>query len=70
MFFRVTGCGSFPFGLLAACKAWPHDGHEANKISLACPTVAPEQSIWLESHVSPNIKLWVNAKWPITQMQS
>lgn len=71
MFFRVTGRGDFPFHMLAASKAWPVDNHEAHKIALACPTVAPEQSIWLQtSNGYPNAKLWEVEHWKIDRMQT
>lgn len=66
--FQVTGKGDFPFHMLAISKAYPVDGAHANRIGLACPTVAPEQNIWLESHHQPNFNLWRNQKWPITAM--
>lgn len=66
--FRVTGKGDFPFHMLSISKAWPVDGHAAHKIALSCPTVAPEQHVWLETHNGlPNPKLWNENKWPITQ---
>jgi hypothetical protein len=69
-YFRVTGKGDFPFHMLAISKAWPVDAHAAHRIALSCPTVAPEQEVWLESRNSPNPKLWENEKWPVTRIQS
>lgn len=66
--FQVTGKGDFPFVMLSISKAYPVDAHHAHKIALACPTVAPEQNIWLESKFLPNANLWRNQKWPITSM--
>lgn len=68
--FCVTGKGDFPFRMLSLCKAWPIDNHAAHRIALACPTVAPEQDIWLESAVNPQYlgaQLWASEKWPITK---
>jgi hypothetical protein len=61
--FSVIGKGDFPFSMLAISKAYPVDAHAAHRIGLACPTVAPEQTIWLESREHPNPKLWANEKW-------
>lgn len=69
--FSVTGSGDFPFSMLAISKAWPADYNEANKIALAAPTVAPEQTIILETAKHPeflNRQLWANAKWPIQKV--
>ena len=66
----VTGKGDFPFHMLAVSKAYPVDASEAHKIALACPTVAPEQSIWLESRDGPNLNRWAYEKWPVTRVQS
>jgi hypothetical protein len=68
--FQVTGKGDFPFSMLAASKAYPVDGREAHKMALSCPTVAPEQNIWLESTKQPNSRLWAMEKWPVTAMTS
>jgi hypothetical protein len=70
-FFCVTGKGDFPFHMLAVSKAWPVDAHEAHRIALSCPTVAPEQRIWLETQKGnyPNVKLWAAEKWPVIQTQ-
>lgn len=71
MYFCVTGKGDFPFHMLAVSKSYPVDAHEAHKIALACPTVAPEQTIWLESDVGyPNPQLWRNEKWPVQRIIS
>lgn len=70
MFFSVTGKGDFPFHMLAISKAYPVDAHEAQKIALACPTVAPEQVIWLETRNGyPNHNLWAKEKWPVQKVQ-
>lgn len=68
--FQVTGRGDFPFHLLAVSKAYPVDAHAAHRIALSCPTVAPEQQVWLESSVQPNPKLWANDKWPVQKILS
>lgn len=69
MHFSVKGNGDFPFHMLAASKAYPADAHEAQKIALSCPTVAPEQTIWLETTRGyPIPPLWKENKWPIQQM--
>jgi len=67
-YFSVTGSGDFPFVLLAICQAWPVDADEARKISLACPTVAPEQTISLASRSEPNANIWKVSKWPIRKI--
>lgn len=66
--FAVQGNGDFPFHMLSISKAWPVDAHAAHRIALSCPTVAPEQIVWLESRDPPNVKLWANDKWPILQI--
>jgi hypothetical protein len=66
--FQVTGNGDFPFVMLSISKAWPVDAHAAHRIALSCPTVAPEQNIWLESRHLPNASLWRKEKWPVTAM--
>lgn len=70
-YFCVKGKGDFPFQMLATSKAYPVDRHEAHKIALSCPTVAPEQSIWLETSHSGNvnIKLWEMEKWSVIATQ-
>lgn len=71
MYFSVIGKGDFPFVMLAISKAYPVDAHEAHKIALACPTVAPEQTIWLESENGyPNMQLWEKEKWKVTRVIS
>ena len=71
IYFCVTGKGDFPFSMLAVSKAWPVDAHEAHKIALSCPTVAPEQNIWLASNSGyPNSQLWAKENWPIKQITS
>ena len=69
-YFSVTGKGDFPFHMLSISKAWPVDAHAAHKIALSCPTVASEQTVWLESRLSPNPTLWANDKWPVTRITS
>ena len=66
--FAVLGKGDFPFHMLSISKAWPIDAHAAHRIALSCPTVAPEQIVWLESRDQPNPKLWANEKWPIDKI--
>jgi hypothetical protein len=66
--FSVTGRGDFPFVMLSISEAWPVDAHAAHRIALSCPTVAPEQTVWLKSRLEPNAKLWAKEKWPITRM--
>lgn len=68
--FSVMGKGDFPFVMLARSKAYPVDAQEAHKIALSCPTVAPEQTIWLESRDAPNPKIWEEEKWPIQKLMS
>lgn len=68
-YFQVTGKGDFPFHLLSIYKAYPVDLHAAHRIALSCPTVAPEQNIWLETTVGyPNSRMWEENKWPITAL--
>ena len=66
--FTVTGSGSFPFKQLSRDFAWPATEADAEKIDLACPTVAPEQTICLASHTEPNPRRWREAKWPVKAM--
>jgi len=66
--FSVSGKGDFPFHMLSISQAWPIDAHAAHKIALSCPTVAPEQLVWLESRNQPNLKLWKAAAWPIDKI--
>lgn len=64
--FHVRGSGSFPFEMLAIDKCYPAMG-EGEKIELACPTVAPEQTIALitETPGGPTASLWKVKKWPV-----
>jgi hypothetical protein len=65
-YFTVRGCGSFPFKLLSTDECFPANVLEAEKIELACPTVAPEQSITLATARGTfNPGGWKLAKWPI-----
>jgi hypothetical protein len=66
--FAVQGKGDFPFSMLSISKAYPVDANAAHHIALSCPTVAPEQVVWLESRDMPNSKLWANDKWPIQKI--
>lgn len=64
--FAVRGSGSFPFHLLARDQCWPATEHEAQKIVLACPTVAPPQLIVMATdRTFPSADAWAQAKWPI-----
>lgn len=66
-YFAVKGCGSFPFALLSRDECFPANVMEAEKITLACPTVAPEQQITLctTTDGAPRSQLWRDARWPI-----
>lgn len=66
--FSVQGKGDFPFHMLSISKAWPVDAHAAHHIALSCPTVAPEQIVWLETRDHPKVNLWASNKWPIQQI--
>lgn len=66
--FSVEGSGDFPFRLLFESKCWPVDEREAHKIALACPTVAPKQTINFASYKKPSrldYDSWLAEKWPI-----
>lgn len=65
IFFSVSGDGSFPFRMLAIDECWPATEPEAEKITLACPTVASRQTITLVSERHPTVAKWETAKWPI-----
>jgi hypothetical protein len=65
-YFTVRGSGNFPFQLLSRDECFPASLTEADKIALACPTVAPEQSITLATArgtFTPSA--WKEARWPI-----
>ena len=66
-YFAVKGNGSFPFQLLALDECYPASPQEADKITLACPTVAPTQTIRLCSHNldTPHTQAWKEANWPV-----
>jgi hypothetical protein len=66
--FAVQGKGNFPFHMLSISKAYPLDAQAASAIALSCPTVAPEQTIWLETRDQPNPNLWKSAAWPIQKV--
>lgn len=69
--FTVAGCGSFPFEMLWLSCAWPASKVDAEKIGMACPTVAPEQEIALVSNRKPEGALlagWREAKWAVRRM--
>ncbi len=68
-FYVVVGKGSFPFKQLHFDCAWPASVEDAERIELACPTVAPEQRITLTSSERPNVGAWERAKWPIASIQ-
>jgi len=68
--YHVRGSGSFPFGQLHADQAWPASYTDAEKIVLACPTVAPEQIICIASYAHPNIERWKAAKWPVHRVDA
>jgi hypothetical protein len=66
--FTVVGKGNFPFAMLHLSQCWPSNAENAEKITLACPTVAPEQRINLASHKKPtttDYQLWSTKNWPI-----
>lgn len=70
-YFSVRGSGSFPFDMLVLSRAWPASDSDAEKITLACPTVAPEQVIHFATQhdISGLIMgLWREKKWPITTL--
>jgi hypothetical protein len=65
-YFTVRGSGNFPFNLLSRDECFPANTAEAERISLACPTVAPEQSITLATArgtFTPTA--WKEARWPV-----
>lgn len=64
-FFTVKGNGSFPFKLLHVDKCYPASEVDAERITFACATVAPEQRIALASTREPSYALWREAKWPV-----
>jgi hypothetical protein len=66
-YFQVKGNGSFPFRLLSQDECYPASTLEAEKITLACPTVASEQAIMMCTTMegSPHHSLWKQAKWPV-----
>jgi hypothetical protein len=66
-YFQVRGNGSFPFRLLSQDECYPANTAEAAKIELACPTVAPEQTIMMCTVMegAPHTSLWRAAKWPV-----
>lgn len=66
-YFMVKGSGSFPFHLLSRDECFPANVLEAEKITLSCPTVAPEQQVMLCTQMdgAPRGVLWREAKWPI-----
>lgn len=70
-YFTVVGRGSFPFKLLFLDHCYPATGAEAEKIVLACPTVAPEQTITLASADldTPTISAWKEAGWPVKRAE-
>lgn len=68
--YQVAGDGSFPFALLAEDQAWPASHAEAEKIMLACPTVAPRQFIMLASYAHPNVNRWKEEKWPVRRVDA
>lgn len=72
-YFTVVGSGGFPFDMLARCECWPASSIEATKITLACPTQAPEQKIVLATQKETSghdAGLWQAAKWPIVRGSS
>ena len=65
-YFLVSGCGSFPFELLAEEKAWPASIADAKRIELACPTQAPEVSITFAKHGPPlMLAQWRKKGWSV-----
>jgi hypothetical protein len=69
--FSVRGAGDFPFRMLSVCNCWPATNNDAHNIALACPTVAPEQTIILASDKkleSKEIKLWNETKWQLIRI--
>ena len=70
-YFTVTGEGSFPFDMLCHDQCFPVSQKEADKITLACPTVAPRQSITLATRLDgrPNFNAWRERKWPVEHVE-
>lgn len=70
-YFTVTGRGNFPFKLLSRDECFPASLLEADKIALACPTVASEQSITFATGLvgAPHGSLWAEAKWPVQRVE-
>lgn len=69
-YFSVTGEGNFPFVLLCQDECYPATLADADKIALACPTVAPSVTIVLATHMegAPKVHLWAKAKWRVLQV--
>jgi hypothetical protein len=55
---------------MALDECYPASLQDAEKIQLACPTVAPEQTIRLCSHNldTPRHTAWKEAGWPIVNV--
>jgi hypothetical protein len=68
--YYVRGAGKFPFAMLWADQAWPASADDAEKITLACPTVAPEQIIGVASHAHPNTQKWKACGWPVHRVDA
>lgn len=68
--FYVMGEGSFPFAMLCADQAWPATADDAEKITYACPTQAPRQTICLASYAHPTVARWREHKWPVHRVDA
>jgi hypothetical protein len=66
--YYVSGCGLFPFKMLARDRAWPASEKDAELIELACPTQAPRQTIALASRERPSINRWKDENWPVVRV--
>jgi hypothetical protein len=68
--FTVRGSGNFPVSLLHLSRAWPASMQDAEDMSYALPTQAPERAFSLSSHLDPEYlrDQWAAAKWPIQRI--
>lgn len=69
--FVVQGSGNFPVSLLALGECWPSSLIDAEKLSYALPTQAPECRFSLSSNRDPKYlrMQWELAKWPIQRIE-
>jgi hypothetical protein len=70
--FVVKGSGNFPVSMLALCECWPASMQEAEKLSYALPTQAPEQVIAFASErmlTGDLIHSWKMAAWPVQRIE-